>query len=66
MELTILEQNKPVITTNFDLVKTELMKNLKEYENLVVTEESLSVCKQKRTDLSNLERSIDDKRKEIE
>lgn len=65
MDLTILEQNKPVIITNFDLVKADLVNGLKEYENLVVTEQSLTVCKQKRTDLASLSISIDKKRKEI-
>lgn len=65
MNLEVLEQNKPVITTNFDLVKSELIKNLKEYENLVVTEQSLSVCKAARGDLATLAINIDKKRKEI-
>lgn len=65
MNLEILEQNKPVITTNFDLVKAELINNLKEYENLVVTEESLSVCKTARGYLATLAINIDKKRKEV-
>ncbi|MGE5328095.1 MAG: DUF1351 domain-containing protein [Deltaproteobacteria bacterium] len=65
MNLEILEGNMPVIRTNFELVKKNLISNLDEYKNLVVTEQSLSVCKSKREELAGLSRSIDKNRLEV-
>lgn len=65
LSLQILEENKPSISANFEQVKENLQKHLKDYSNLVVTEESLSMCKAARGDLATLHSNIDKKRKEI-
>lgn len=70
MEFQIKEFQVPVIKINFDELKAELESNLKDYEGLVVTEETLTGCKAAAKELSSVRRKVDqyrkDKKKEAE
>ena len=70
MEVQIKEFKEPVIKINFEELKAELEKSLKDYEGLVVTEETLSGCKAAAKELAGVRRKIDqyrkDKKKEAE
>lgn len=55
----------PVITINFDEVKSNLIANTEKYKDLVVTEESLKDCKATQKDLAGLRNKIDGYRKEV-
>lgn len=64
-DLIIINEELPVIDCNFGEVKSNLVENLKKYETLVVTEESLSLCKQEQKSLAGLKKKIDTYRKDI-
>lgn len=64
MELTTKIEN-PVITTNFDEVKTDLETRLEAYKGLVVTEDTLSGAKNAQKELASLRVEIDNRRKEV-
>ena len=55
----------PVITTNFQEVKANLIANMEKYKGIVVTEESLKDCKATQKDLAGLRNKIDSFRKDI-
>ncbi|MGG7058740.1 DUF1351 domain-containing protein [Clostridium tertium] len=55
----------PVITINFEEVKSNLITNTEKYKGLVVTEESLKDCKSTQKDLAGLRNKIDSYRKDI-
>ncbi|MGG7057568.1 DUF1351 domain-containing protein [Clostridium tertium] len=55
----------PVITTNFEEVKANLIANMEKYKGLVVTEESLKDCKATQKDLAGLRNKIDSCRKDV-
>ena len=64
LDLTVNNQ-LPVITTNFEEVKESLNVSIKKYKNLVVTEEGLKGAKADQVVLSKLETKIDDYRKSV-
>jgi hypothetical protein len=68
-EIRILNEVMPVIKINFEEVKTALEESLTKYENIVVTEETLSGCKATQKELAGLRRKVDtyrkDKKKEL-
>lgn len=64
-ELEIIEQKSPVINCNFEEVKEELKVRLADYENLVVTEDSLSFCKKEQKSLAGIKNKVDTYRKQI-
>lgn len=64
-DLIIVNEKLAVIEFNFDEVKGNLIENLREYESLVVTEESLSICKQNQKSLAKLKNKIDTYRKDV-
>lgn len=55
----------PVITTNFEEVKANLIANMEKYRGLVVTEDSLKDCKATQKDLAGLRNKIDSCRKDV-
>lgn len=55
----------PVITINFDEVKSNLVENMEKYKGLVVTEESLKDCKATQKDLAGLRNKLDTYRKDV-
>lgn len=62
-----IELNKqlPVITMNFEEVKTSLTDTVAKYKGIVVTEEGLQDCKATQKELAGLRIKIDNYRKEI-
>lgn len=64
MEL-ITNIQSAVVTANFDEVKNALSEQLREYENLVVTEGTLSGAKTAQKELAGLRNDIEAKRKEV-
>jgi hypothetical protein len=64
-ELTIINQSLPVINVNFEEVKKDLQEQLEQYKILVVTEESLSLCKTNQKALAGLKNKVDTYRKDI-
>lgn len=50
---------------NFEALKGELTENLKKYNELVVTEDSIKDAKSEKTSLNKLRTAIEDKRKEV-
>lgn len=62
-----LEVNKqlPVISTNFEEVKSSLVASMDKYKGIVVTEESLKDCKATQKELAGLRNKIDGYRKAI-
>ena len=54
----------PVIKTNFGEIRKNLGKHLLKYKNLVVTEETLSLCKAKQKELAGLRTRVDAYRKD--
>lgn len=65
MEELIVEQQLPIITSNFEAVKISLMESVEKYKNLIVTEEGLKGAKADQVTLSKLEKKIDDYRKSV-
>ncbi|MBS5937141.1 DUF1351 domain-containing protein [Clostridium sp.] len=55
----------PVITINFDEVKSNLVENMEKYKGLVVTEDSLKDCKATQKDLAGLRNKLDTYRKDV-
>ena len=68
-DIRIVNEVMPVIEINFDQIKTGLTETLKIYKGIVVTEETLSGCKQTQKDLAGVRIKIDtyrrDKKKEL-
>lgn len=62
-----IELNKqlPVITMNFDEVKTSLLETTEKYKNIVVTEDSLKDCKATQKELAGIRNKLDGYRKEV-
>lgn len=60
---TDLEKSVPaVIDFNFEQLKSELAENLKKYESLVVTEDTVKDGKKKKSDLNHLKDALDAQR----
>lgn len=55
----------PVIRTNFDAVKEDLLSEIAKYKNLVVNIDSYPFCKSRQSDLSKMRTYIDDVRKAV-
>jgi hypothetical protein len=64
-ELTILKQELPIIETNFEEVKNSLIESIAEYKTLVVTEQTLPMCKTKQIELGRMEKEIENERLKI-
>lgn len=68
-DIKIVNEVMPVIEINFDVMKAALTEKVSFYEGLIVTEESLKVCKEEQKELAALRRQIDtyrkDKKKEL-
>ena len=63
MELLTTKEIKPVIEINYEDLKNELSSQLKKYENIVVTTDTLKDCKSTQKSLAGLKRKVDDYRK---
>ena len=63
MELLTTKEIKPVIEINYEDLKNELSSQLKKYENIVVTNDTLKDCKSTQKSLAGLKRKVDDYRK---
>jgi hypothetical protein len=55
----------PIVEVNFEEVKQNLIESTKEYKQLIVTEETLSICKGHQKDLAGLRIKIDNYRKNV-
>jgi len=64
LNLTV-DQQLPVITTNFEMVKAELTESIKKYKGMVVTEDTLKSCKTDQGDLASARIKIDNYRKSV-
>lgn len=64
MNLVTREFSLPVVAINYEDLKKEISRKLKDYENLVVTEETLQATKDAKKELGDLKRDIDSYRKE--
>jgi hypothetical protein len=69
LEMQITNQSLPVIQFNFDDIKTKLQATVSQYSGLIVTDDTLSVCKAKQGELASLRTKIDkyrlEKKKEL-
>ncbi|GAA0774456.1 hypothetical protein GCM10008908_24320 [Clostridium subterminale] len=65
MKEIILDKQLPVITMNFEEVKTSLQATMDKYKGIVVTAEGLKDCKATQRDLSASKKKIDDYRKQV-
>jgi hypothetical protein len=68
-DIRIVNESLPVIQINFEEMKAALADTLKKYNGIVVTEETLSGCKQTQKELAGIRVKIDtyrkDKKKEL-
>ena len=64
MDNLVVNTQIPVITTNFEEVKENLIVNLERYKGIIVTDETLKDCKATQKDLAGLRTKIDKYRKE--
>lgn len=65
MDFEILDKQLPVITIDFDSLKKQLTQAVADYKSLVVTEDQLSLCKEKQRELAGLRNKIDRYRKDV-
>jgi len=65
VELQVTNKSLPMIQTNYEEVKSYLQHQLKKYETMIVTEDTLKDSKESQRELSKLKKSIDDYRKSI-
>ena len=63
-ELQVSKSVIPSIEFNYDEIADTLLASLRQYKNLVVTEENYKDCKVIRKDLTRMKKSIDDFRKQ--
>ena len=64
MEIKITNEVLPVISINYEEIKANLETEMKKYKGIIVTEETLSDCKQTRKDLAGIRNKIDSYRLE--
>jgi len=64
-DLLITKQELPIININFEEVKEDLKEQLEGYKSLIVTDESLSLCKSQQKSLAGLKGKIDTYRKDV-
>lgn len=60
-----LNKQLPVITMNFEEVKSNLISSMEKYKGMVVTEENLKDCKATQKDLAGLRNKLDTYRKDV-
>jgi hypothetical protein len=65
LEMNISNQQLPVITFNFEEIKSTLTQSMEQYKNLIVTEETLSICKSDQKELAGVRIKIDGYRKDV-
>lgn len=65
LAMNITEQQFPVIAFNFEDMKANLTQSMEHYKNLVVTEETLSMCKSEQKVLAGTRVKIDGYRKDV-
>ena len=65
MEIKVIEKQLPVVKTNFKLMKEFLSNQLKKYEGVIVTKDSLESDKLTKKEMTTLRKNIDDERKKI-
>jgi hypothetical protein len=65
LDLRIIKQEQPIIEINFEEIKTNLTESVKEYGSLVVTDDTLPICKTKQKELAGIRIKIDNYRKEV-
>jgi hypothetical protein len=65
MDLRIIKQEQPIIEINFEEIKTNLQESIKEYGQIVVTDSTLPICKEKQRELAGIRIKIDNYRKEV-
>jgi vacuolar-type H+-ATPase subunit I/STV1 len=65
MDLRVIRQEQPVIEINFDEIKNNLAESVKEYSGLIVTDDTLPICKAKQKELAGIRVKIDNYRKEV-
>lgn len=65
IDFEILDKQLPVIRFDFDNLKKQLTQAVADYKNLVVTEDQLSLCKEKQRELAGLRNKIDKYRKDV-
>lgn len=65
-ELQVIVRQEPgVVTWNFEQLKASLAEMMSSYENMVYTDESITVARQDLAGLRKLKGAVEDKRKEI-
>ena len=64
MNNLVVNTQVPIIKTNFEEVKENLIVNLERYKGIIVTDETLKDCKATQKDLAGLRAKIDKYRKE--
>ena len=62
MELKIQDYVLPVIHSNYEDIKAELIKKTEDYKNIVYTENDIKAAKADRAELNKLKKSINDER----
>ena len=65
LDLKVIRQEQPVIEINFEEIKTNLKESVQEYSSLVVTDDTLPICKTKQKELAGIRIKIDNYRKEV-
>lgn len=65
IDMNITNQQLPVIAFNFDEIKSNLQQSMEHYKNLIVTEDSLSICKSQQKELAGIRVKIDGYRKDV-
>jgi hypothetical protein len=65
LDLRIIKQEQPIIEINFEEIKTNLTESVKEYGSLIVTDDTLPICKTKQKELAGIRIKIDNYRKEV-
>jgi len=64
VDIEIKQEILPVIQINFDEVKAALSTTMKKYQGIIVTEDTLSLCKLDQKELAGIRIKIDNYRKE--
>lgn len=65
LDLRVIKQEQPVIEINFEEIKSNLSESVKEYSGLIVTDDTLPICKAKQKELAGIRVKIDNYRKEV-
>lgn len=65
LDMNITNQQLPVIAFNFEELKQNLQHSMEHYKNLIVTEDSLGLCKSQQKELAGIRVKIDGYRKDV-